>query len=156
MPLTTIHGDLTAQHTDAVVNAANNALLRGGGVCGAIFSAAGERDLAEACSAIGRCDTGKAVVTGGFRLSATYILHTVGPVWKGGGAKEEELLRACYRNCLILARSLKIVSIAFPLISSGIFGYPKERAYSVAVSEITEYLAAHEKETMEVFLVLYP
>lgn len=156
MPFTTIHGDITTQRVDAIVNAANNALLRGGGVCGAIFSAAGEKDLTEACRAIGRCETGEAVMTGGFRLPANDIIHTVGPVWKGGVAGEEELLRACYRNSLILARSLGIASIAFPLISGGIFGYPKEEAYSVAVSEITKFLASREMETMEVFLVLYP
>jgi O-acetyl-ADP-ribose deacetylase (regulator of RNase III) len=153
MPFTTIHGDITTQHVDAIVNAANNALLQGGGVCGAIFRAAGERELAEACARIGRCDTGEAVVTEGFRLPAKYVIHTVGPVWRGGGAGEEAMLRACYRNSLALARSLGLSSIAFPLISSGIFGYPREQALSVAESEISAFLETNE---MEVLLVRYP
>jgi len=139
--------------TDAIVNAANSSLRQGGGVCGAIFAAAGERELATACEAIGQCAVGEAVVTSGFRLPAKYILHTVGPVWRGGGFGEEAQLRACYRNCLRLAESMRLKSVAFPLISIGIFGYPKEQALLVAVSEIESCLQTRD---MQVNLVLYP
>ena len=152
MPLQIIHGDITNVTADAIVNAANSALQQGGGVCGAIFAAAGERELAAACDKIGHCAVGEAVATEAFRLNAKTILHTVGPVWRGGESGEEALLRACYRNCLMLAESMRFQSIAFPLISSGIFGYPKEQAFSVAVSEIGAFLTRHE---MQVFLVLY-
>ena len=153
MPLSIVHGDITKMATGAIVNAANTALRKGGGVCGAIFAVAGEAELSAACEQIGCCAVGEAVVTGGFRLPARQIIHTVGPVWRGGSNGEESLLRACYRNSLLLADSLKLESIAFPLISSGIFGYPKEQALSVAVSEIESFLQKHD---LEVFLVLYP
>lgn len=153
MPLKLVHGDLVKMRTDAIVNAANGALLQGGGVCGAIFRAAGEKELAAACAQIGRCGTGEAVATKGFRLPAQYVIHTVGPVWRGGNAGEEALLRACYRNSLLLAASMGLSSVAFPLISAGIFGYPKEQAKLVAVSEISAFLETRE---MDVFLVLYP
>ena len=127
MPLQIIHGDITKLSADAIVNAANSALRQGGGVCGAIFAAAGERELAAACDKIGHCAVGEAVATEAFRLNAKTILHTVGPVWRGGESGEEALLRACYRNCLMLAESMRFQSIAFPLISSGIFGYQRSR-----------------------------
>lgn len=153
MSFQAVHGDITTFAADAIVNAANNALLQGGGVCGAIFAAAGARELSAACAEIGYCATGEAVATGGFRLPAKYVIHTVGPVWRGGESGEERLLRACYRNSLALAKSLQIKSIAFPLISGGIFGYPKERATAVAISEIGKFLETNE---MDVSLVLYP
>jgi len=153
MPLTIVQGDITRFAADAVVNAANSDLRQGGGVCGAIFAAAGEWEMRAACTKIGHCAVGEAVVTGGFRLPAAHVIHTVGPIWQGGDQGEEELLRACYRNSLALAKSLSLTSVAFPLISGGIFGYPKEQAYSVAVSEIGRFLETHE---LEVFLVLFP
>ncbi|MEN6564500.1 MAG: macro domain-containing protein [Christensenella sp.] len=153
MPLSFVHGDITKRKADAIVNAANTALQRGGGVCGAIFAAAGERELSDACARIGSCAVGEAVATAGFRLPARYIIHTAGPVWRGGNFGEEAMLRACYRNVLQLTKTLALKSVAFPLISSGIYGYPREQAYAVAVSEIGLFL---EKEEMEVFLVLYP
>ncbi len=153
MPLQIIHGDITKLSADAIVNAANSALQQGGGACGAIFAAAGERELAAACDRIGHCAVGEAVATEAFRLNAKAILHTVGPVWRGGESGEEAQLRACYRNCLRLAESMQLKSIAFPLISSGIFGYPKEQAYDVAVSEIERYL---ETSKLQIYLVLYP
>jgi O-acetyl-ADP-ribose deacetylase (regulator of RNase III) len=153
LPLSILHGDITKVSADAIVNAANSALQQGGGVCGAIFAAAGERELAAACSKIGHCAVGEAVATEAFRLNAKHIFHTVGPLWRGGESGEEEQLRACYRNCLKLAESMQLKSVAFPLISSGIFGYPKEQAFSVAVSEIGRYLLNAE---INVFLVIYP
>ena len=153
MPLQIVRNDITKMKVDAIVNAANTDLMMGGGVCGAIFAAAGERELAAACDKIGHCAVGEAVATEAFRLNAKAIVHTVGPVWRGGGSGEEAQLRACYRNCLILAESMQQKSVAFPLISSGIFGYPKEQAYDVAVSEIERYL---ETSPLQVYLVLYP
>ena len=153
MPLSIVHGDITNISADAIVNAGNSALRQGGGVCGAIFAAAGARELSAACDRIGHCAVGEAVATSGFRLPAKYILHTVGPLWRGGDSGEEALLRSCYRNCLRLADSMRLTSIAFPLISSGIFGYPKEQALSVAVSEIESYLRTGN---LQVYLVLFP
>lgn len=124
---------ITDADVDAVVNAANEGLWPGGGVCGAIFEAAGYDDLYAACSAIGHCDTGDAVITPGFALKARYVIHAVGPVWRGGGNGEPELLANCYARALDLAAENGCKSIAFPLISSGIFGYPKEDAWRVAI-----------------------
>jgi len=152
MPLSIVHGDITKMRVDAVVNAANSRLRQGGGVCGAIFRAAGEAELQAECDRIGHCDVGSAVITGGCNLPAKHIIHTVGPVWQGGAHNEEELLRSCYTSSLNLALKHGIKSIAFPLISSGIFGYPKEEALKVAVSAIESFLAKHE---MDVYLVLY-
>lgn len=152
MPLRIAQGDITQFAADAIVNAANFDLIQGGGVCGAIFAAAGERAMRAACAKIGHCAVGEAVATGGFRLPAAHVIHTVGPIWRGGGHGEEELLRACYRNSLALAKSLGAASVAFPLISGGIYGYPKEQAYSVAVSEIGAFLLHNE---MDVTLLLY-
>src|SRR4051812_44050492 len=115
-----IRGDITTLSVDAVVNAANRQLLRGGGVCGAIFAAAGP-ELDVACAAIGGCDTGDAVITPGFRLPAMYVVHTVGPVWHGGDQHEPELLASCYRRSIEVARDSGATSIAFPAISTGIF-----------------------------------
>jgi O-acetyl-ADP-ribose deacetylase (regulator of RNase III) len=137
---------------DAIVNAANTALRRGGGVCGAIFSAAGADKLQEECDNIGKCNTGEAVITSGYNLPAKYIIHTVGPIWSGGSSGEAELLHKCYTNSLKLALQHQCKSIAFPLISSGIYGYPKEQALQIAISAIAEFLLTHE---MMVYLVVY-
>lgn len=152
MPLEIVQNDITKMEADAIVNAANSALQMGGGVCGAIFRAAGAEQLQTACDEIGYCPTGKAVFTDGFRLPAKYIIHTVGPVWRGGSNDEEQMLRSCYRNSLELATSLECSSIAFPLISAGIYGYPKEQALKTAVSEIERFL---EKQELQVYMVLF-
>jgi len=129
-------GDITTARVDAIVNAANEALRRGGGVCGAIFAAAGP-ELDTACAAIGHCATGDAVVTPGFSLPALWIVHTVGPVWHGGGQGEPELLASCYRRSIEVAGSVRATSIAFPAISTGIFGYPPRAAAEVAIDTLT-------------------
>jgi len=126
-------GDITAERVDAIVNAANTALRRGAGVCGAIFAAAGP-ELDGACDAIGHCATGDAVVTPGFRLRARWVVHTVGPVWHGGDQGEPELLASCYRRSLAVAAEVGATSIAFPAISTGIFGYPRRAAAEIAVA----------------------
>jgi len=126
-------GDITAERVDAIVNAANSALRRGAGVCGAIFAAAGP-ELDGACDAIGHCATGDAVVTPGFRLPARWVVHTVGPVWHGGEQGEPELLASCYRRSLAEAADAGATSIAFPAISTGIFGYPRRAAAQIAVA----------------------
>ena len=152
MAFQVIHGDITTVAADAIVNAANEQLLAGSGVCGAIYHAAGHAALTEACRAIGGCKTGKAVITPGFRLPARYVIHTVGPVWHGGHGQEEELLRSCYLSSLKLAQENGCKSVAFPLISAGIFGYPKEDVRRIAEEEITAFLKDHE---MDVILVLF-
>jgi O-acetyl-ADP-ribose deacetylase len=126
-------GDITAEHVDAIVNAANGALRRGAGVCGAIFAAAGP-ELDSACAAIGGCATGDAVVTAGFALAARWIIHTVGPVWHGGDNGEPAQLASCYRRSIEVARTVGARSIAFPAISTGIFGYPGRAAAKIAVA----------------------
>ena len=133
MQIEATRGDITAERVDAIVNAANSALRRGAGVCGAIFAAAGP-ELDVACDAIGHCATGDAVVTPGFRLPAQWVVHTVGPVWHGGEAGEPELLASCYRRSLAVAADAGATSIAFPAISTGIFGYPRRAAAEVAVA----------------------
>jgi O-acetyl-ADP-ribose deacetylase (regulator of RNase III) len=130
-----VQGDITTASVDAIVNAANSALQRGGGVCGAIFAAAGP-ELDRACAAIGGCATGDAVVTPGFALPARWIVHTVGPVWHGGGSGEPELLASCYRRSLAVAHGAGATSIAFPAISTGIFGYPARDAAEIAVETL--------------------
>lgn len=133
MPVTAIQADITTLDVDAIVNAANEALAPGGGVCGAIHRAAGP-DLAKACAAIGNCPTGEARITPGFRLTTRWVIHAVGPVWQGGTAREAELLAGCYRNSLDIARAHGLRSIAFPAISTGIYGYPPEPATRIAVA----------------------
>lgn len=152
MPLDIVRNDITKMKVDAIVNAANSSLKMGGGVCGAIFQAAGADQLQRACDRIGHCAAGEAVHTEAYALDADYIIHTVGPVWQGGHSNEETLLRNSYRNSLELAESLGCESMAFPLISTGIFGYPKEAALKVATGEIESFLLNHE---MDVFLVVF-
>lgn len=129
---------ITKLNVDCIVNAANEQLMAGGGVCGAIFREAGSSELGEACRKIGHCDTGSAVITPGFGLKAKYIIHAVGPVWHGGKNNEEVLLRSCYVNAVKLAEDNGCGSIGFPLISSGIFGYPKREAWEVALRAVME------------------
>ncbi|WP_172370445.1 macro domain-containing protein [Sporosarcina jiandibaonis] len=152
MPLEIVRNDLTKMRVDVIVNAANSALQMGGGVCGAIFNAAGADELQAACDDIGGCPTGEAVITDGFQLPVKKIIHTVGPIWKGGTANEETLLRNCYKNSLALAVAEGYESIAFPLISSGIYGYPREQAFQVAMSTISEFLCEHD---IYVYLVVF-
>lgn len=152
MPFSIVRDDITHVHADAIVNAANEQLWEGGGVCGAIFRAAGSRKLQQACDKIGHCDTGSAVATPAFALPARYVIHAVGPVWHGGGAGERELLASCYRSSLELAAQLECRSIAFPLISAGIYGYPRREALDVAQEQVRGFLETHE---MDVILVLY-
>ena len=131
---------ITELNVDAIVNAANTQLLEGGGVCGAIFSEAGSIELADACSEIGSCETGSAVITPGFSLSAKYIIHAVGPIWQGGDNNEAELLYSAYKQSLILAKENNCRSIGFPLISAGIYGYPKNQAWKIAIRACHDFL----------------
>jgi O-acetyl-ADP-ribose deacetylase (regulator of RNase III) len=137
-----VEGDITQQAVDAIVNAANESLLGGGGVDGAIHRAAGPQLLAE-CRTLGGCPTGEARITPGFNLPARHIIHTVGPVWHGGTHNEDELLARCYRGSLALAVQYGLKTIAFPSISTGAYGFPMERATHIAVSEIRKFLADH-------------
>lgn len=152
MPFEIIRNDITKMHVDAIVNAANNRLQKGGGVCGAIFDTAGDVALQEVCHEIGRCEVGGAVITDGFNLPAKYIIHAVGPIWNGGSKNEPQLLASAYRNSLELARKNNCESIAFPLISSGIYGYPKDLALRVAIDAISAFLMEHD---MQVYLVVF-
>lgn len=141
MPI--VAGDITRLAVDAIVNAANESLLGGGGVDGAIHRAAGPSLLAE-CRLVGGCPTGQARITRGYLLPARFVIHTVGPVWRGGGSGEEASLASCYRNSLELAQRHACRTIAFPAISTGIFGFPAERAAVIAVDAVSAFLACHD------------
>ena len=145
---------ITKLKTDVIVNAANEYLQEGGGVCGAIFAAAGREDLRRACNRIGHCDTGSAVITQGYRL-CRYIIHAVGPVWTGGHHHEGSLLYGAYRSALNLAKEYDCHSIGFPLISSGIYGYPVKEAWEKAVQAVNDWFKSHPDYDLEVvFAVL--
>lgn len=147
--------DITTLDTDAIVNAANESLAPGGGVCGAIHRAAGP-ELARACAAIGHCPTGEARVTPGFRLPARHVIHAVGPVWRGGGEGEPELLASAYRSALRLAAEHGLRSVAFPAISTGIYGYPLKPATEVAVRAVREFEEPDSAVKLVVFACFGP
>ncbi len=152
MPLEIIRNDITQMKVDAIVNAANIQLQMGGGVCGAIFRAAGAEELQAACDEIGSLPVGNAVITDAYKLPSKYIIHTPGPIWQGGSRNEAKLLQASYYHSLELAKLHQCESIAFPLISTGIYGFPKEEALQIAVSTISSFLMEHE---MLVYLVVF-
>lgn len=148
--LSVVQGDITRLSVDAIVNAANTSLLGGGGVDGAIHRAAGPGLLAE-CRLLGKCPTGEARITAGYRLSARHVIHTVGPVYAGGSSGEAELLRSCYRESLRLAAEAGVRTVAFPCISTGVFGYPKPEACAIAVTTVVEWLDANPLPASVVF-----
>ena len=152
MPFTIVRQDITKMKVDAIVNAANTDLKMGGGVCGAIFKVAGASELQAACDKLAPIQTGDAVITPGFDLPARLVVHTAGPVYRGGKSGEEEQLRSCYLNSLKRAVENKCESIAFPLISSGIYGYPKDAALRVATTAIQDFLGEHD---LEVYLAVF-
>ena len=135
--------DITELDTDAIVNAANRHLQEGGGVCGAIFRAAGSDELRDACSEIGGCETGSAVITPGFDLKSRYVIHAVGPIWSGGDDDEAELLYGAYEQSLVLAKENDCHSIGFPVISSGIYGYPKDEAWEIGIKACRDFINAN-------------
>lgn len=149
--ISVIMGDITKQDTDAIVNAANNTLLGGGGVDGAIHRAAGPA-LLEECRTLNGCETGEAKITKGYNLPACWVIHTVGPIWEGGSYSEDELLSSCYRNCLKLAVQHQFKTIAFPSISTGAYGFPVEQASRIAIAEIKKFLS--QKSSIEKVIIV--
>lgn len=155
MGLRAVEADITTLGVDAIVNAANEMLLPGGGVCGAIHRAAGP-ELARACTGLAPCPTGDARITKGFRLPARFVIHAVGPVWQGGGAGEPELLASAYRSALGLAEANRLRSVAFPAISTGIYGYPLAPATGIAVAEAERFLTTSGQVREVIFACFGP
>ena len=155
MGLKLIDEDITKLDVDAIVNAANKELLMGGGVCGAIFRAAGPEKLQEACDKLSPIETSESVITEGFDLKAKYIIHTAGPIYKNGREGEDILLRNSYLSALELGKKHSCKSIAFPLISSGIYGYPKKQAIEIAIKAINDFLDKNKDYEMNVYLILF-
>lgn len=153
MPFSIVRDDISRVHADVLVNAANVRLAPGGGVCGALFSAAGFDEMRAACEAIGGCATGDAVATPAFNLPARWCVHAVGPIWRGGRAHEEELLHRCYRSAFARAVELGARSVAFPLISAGIYGFPVERALAIVREEVAAFMRHHDE--IELTLVVF-
>lgn len=151
MELTIKVGDITKEKVDAIVNAANRTLLGGSGVDGAIHRAAGPELLTE-CKTLGGCETGEAKITKGYNLPAKYVIHTVGPVWRGGDHDEENLLRSCYINSLELAAKYDIESIAFPAISCGVYGFPMEQAARIALTSVRDWLKTYKQQISVTFI----